>query len=460
MLCGVSSFTALPRPGDSTQFEPGAGRHTKEDRIMQGEETLKIIELKVSNVKRLRAITIKPDGNLVVVGGDNGEGKTSTLDAIWMALGGAKAIPDEPVRRGTTKATVELNLGELVVRRTFAKKGTTSLAVFGANGVRQKSPQAILDALTGSLSFDPLSFLRLDAKAQAETLRQLVGLDLSELGKKRQAAYDERAGVNRDVKRLEGALASMRHHPDAPDAAVSVAQLAEELRAGNAKNAANDRKRAALEDARANAVRQKAKVESLREQIKEAEAEFEIMQSAGKALAAEINDLVDVDTGNLAEAIENAESTNEKVRANAERARIDAELNEKAEVVAGLTAKLEQIDGVKADAIAKAQYPVDGLGVSDVGVTYNDLPFDQASQAQQLQASVAIGLALNPRLKVLLVRDGSLLDRNSLAAVAAQAEAAGAQIWLERVGEGDECSVIIEDGAVRTGEGGQPGVSG
>jgi recombinational DNA repair ATPase RecF len=40
-------------------------------------------------VKRLRAVTIRPDGSLVQISGRNAQGKTSVLDAIEMALGGA-----------------------------------------------------------------------------------------------------------------------------------------------------------------------------------------------------------------------------------------------------------------------------------------------------------------------------------------------------------------------------------
>jgi hypothetical protein len=81
-------------------------------------------------------------------------------------------------------------------------------------------------------------------------------------------------------------------------------------------------------------------------------------------------------------------------------------------------------------------------------VTLNGLPLEQASSAEQLRASVAIGLAMHPKLKVLLVRDGSLLDEQSLAMVAKMAEQAGGQVWLERVSKGAECSLVIEDGMV------------
>jgi hypothetical protein len=92
---------------------------------------------------------------------------------------------------------------------------------------------------------------------------------------------------------------------------------------------------------------------------------------------------------------------------------------------------------------------VPGLGLSDDGVTFGGLPFAQASSSEQLRVSVAIGLALNPKLKVLLIRNGNMLDDDSLKAVAAQAEEAGAQVWCEWVTSNPEgVSVMIEDGRV------------
>ena len=78
---------------------------------------MKIIKLTASNVKRLRAVEITPDGTLQVVTGRNGQGKTSVLDAIWLALGGGSAAREtvRPVRDGEDKASVTLDLGDLTV---------------------------------------------------------------------------------------------------------------------------------------------------------------------------------------------------------------------------------------------------------------------------------------------------------------------------------------------------------
>ncbi|NGZ99664.1 hypothetical protein G5V59_02720 [Nocardioides sp. W3-2-3] len=52
---------------------------------------------------------------------------------------------------------------------------------------------------------------------------------------------------------------------------------------------------------------------------------------------------------------------------------------------------------MKADALAKATFPVDGLGFDDDGVTYQGVPFAQASSAEQIRVSLAMAMSLNPQ---------------------------------------------------------------
>src|SRR5579872_629804 len=112
---------------------------------------MKIISLQAENVKKLVAVHITPQGDIVEIVGKNGHGKTSVLDSIWWALEGAEHIQAEPIRKGADKAVIRLDLGELIVKRTITPKGGT-LTVENAEGARYPSPQAVLDKLLGAIS--------------------------------------------------------------------------------------------------------------------------------------------------------------------------------------------------------------------------------------------------------------------------------------------------------------------
>jgi hypothetical protein len=61
-----------------------------------------------------------------------------------------------------------------------------------------------------------------------------------------------------------------------------------------------------------------------------------------------------------------------------------------------------------------------------------------------------MAIAKNPKLKVILVRDGSLLDHDSLKLVAERAAETDVQVWMERVTEGGPGGFVIEDGKLKS----------
>jgi DNA repair exonuclease SbcCD ATPase subunit len=408
-----------------------------------------IIELTAENVKRLKAVTIRPDGrSAVVIGGKNGAGKSSVLDAIVYALGGKKAQPAEPIRHGEKKATVVADLGDLVVRRSITPKGTT-VVVERADGARLASPQKVLDELVGKLTFDPLDFTRLDPGERRKTLCKLVGLDTDELDAKRKAAYDARTTVNRDIKELQARYNAAPRHKDSPAEPVDVAELTAELRTAHATNAKNDAARRELNELREKGGRVAAEIRELNARLVELTVTLDDIKARGTALRAEVDQLQDEDTESIVAKIESASELNRKHTENETRNALGVRLAELLHDSDKLSTRIAEIDQVKIDSMASAQYPVEGLALTEDGITYCGLPFEQASQAQQIAVSTAIGLALNPKLRVLLIRDGSLLDEDSLAAIAKIGADHDAQLWIERVGDGEECSVVIEDGEVR-----------
>lgn len=396
---------------------------------------MKIIALEAENVKHLKVVQIKPDGSLVVIGGDNAAGKTCVLDSIEYALNGAGAIPSKPIRAGQKKARIVLDLGDIQVIRTFTQKGT-NLVVKNKEGATFPSPQAMLTELKGELTFDPLEFSKMDAKKQDEVLKKLVGLNFDQLNAKYEGLFDQRTVVNRRGKELKANLDSMVKHDGVPDWEVSVQELAVTCTQALEHNQKIEIAHREL----------KSKVDELQKLEKEAKALRTDIKKRQKALEGAEKM---IDTEAIYSQMADAESVNLKVRENKAYAKTDQELSELRQQSGSLSTQMTKITDQKADALAKAKFPIKGLAISDDGVTFEGIPFIQCSAAQRIRISVAIGLAMNPKLRILLIREGSMLDSKNLAMVAKMAADADAQIWLERVSKGSECSIIMEDGSVK-----------
>jgi DNA repair exonuclease SbcCD ATPase subunit len=401
----------------------------------------KIIRLATTNYKRMVAaeITPDPDGNLVIVAGKNGQGKTSLLDSITAALGGvnAKTTP-KPIRDGEERAEIVLETEELIVTRKFTASGST-LTVKSIDGAVYPKGQAKLDDLLGKLSLDPLAFTQLSDRDQLATLLDLVELpfDLDKLAAERKETFEQRAEANRGVKSLAGQLAGYpTFDVDNDYEEVSVSALIAEYRAGQALN-----EKIAEADRAVEAWR--AKVDRLTAELAEAQAALDIASDySAKAPAP-----VDVDA--IQEKIDDAEQTNAKAREYSDYLAI---VSKHADAVADadkLTARLAEIDQKKAAGLEAATFPIEGLGFDETGVTYQGVPFKQASGAEQLRVSLAMAIALNPKLRVIRIADGSLLDTDNLALVEAVAKENDFQVWIEMVGDGDGRGIIIEDGEVK-----------
>lgn len=417
---------------------------------------MKIIRFEAENFKRLRAVSIAPDAdnNLVIVSGKNGAGKSSTLDAIWGALGGGTAAKEtsRPIRDGETEAHVELDMGELIVTRTWTADGKTSLVVKASDGARYQSPQSLLDALVGRLSFDPLAFAGQSPKDQRATLTALVKLpfDPDELDRERELLYAKRTDVGRELKQLQGQLAGIPEITDElPPNEVSLADLTQRFQEALDRKRTNESVRDELKDIAYALQVAESDIERLTSELADAEKSEANHRHDLNFKTAEVEALIDPDLDALDARIRTVESTNVKVRQVAERQRVSDEVSGVIVAQANLTEQINAIDERKSKAVAEAKMPIDGLGFDSDGVTYQGVPFKQASSAEQLRVSVAMAMALNPKVRVIRISDGSLLDSDNLALIEQMADANDFQCWIEVVDESGDLGVVIEDGLVR-----------
>lgn len=411
---------------------------------------MRIVELKAENFKRLVAIAITPKGDVIIISGKNRAGKTCAHDIIWAALGGAKGIPKEPIRKGQDRAVIEVDLGEYKATRVFTKKGNY-LRVENKEGMVFKSPEALLDKMIGDLTFDPLEFV--SAKNRDEILLNLVGLKetFDKIKLETDEIYVDRKFVNRQVKQMEGQLEGYRHHKETyhgPKEVQPNHELIDRLRKAREKTNEIFHMKEKLNWSTGECEKAKSRIDYLEKELEKAKEDYESQNAIRADRAQELSTMKEPDIANIESEINNLTIDNEKARIWKEYRDLFAAYNKLKDESDELTRKLNRQSGMKIEAIEKAKFPIEGLSY-DEGILYNGIPFEQISASEKLRVSMAVAMALNPKIRVIRITDGSLLDSENMKIIEELAKENDYQIWVEKVDETGKVGIYIEEGEVK-----------
>lgn len=397
---------------------------------------MKIIKLVANNIKKLKAIEITPKGDVVIISGKNGQGKTNVLEAIWYALAGSKDIPTEPVRQGEEEGDIELDLGEYIVTRKFTKSGeNTYLEVKNKDGAKFPSPQALLDKLIGDVSFNPIDLMQ--ANNRDETLLDIAGLSgkLEALDNKHRERYNQRTFENREVKKLEAQVKKdiVKAEP------VNVQELVKEIRDVEGFYDCLEAHKDSIREYEEDIKDLEAKLKQKKDELSDCKEELSHMEKEQK----EVPRLDEMQTR-----LQEAEEINQKARDFQENEKIKTEYEKRKKITDSLTKEINNIEKSKKELIENAKFPVQGMGYRDGKVTFKDIPLDQLSKSEEVLLGIQIQMELHPNLKVILIPDASLLDSDSMKILEKLAKDKDYQLWVERV-EDEKVGVLIEDGTVK-----------
>lgn len=405
-------------------------------------EPVKINELLIENVKRVKAVQFEPSADgLTIIGGRNGQGKTSVLDAIAWALGGNNYKPSVPERDGALvppNLHIELSNGLIVER----KGKNSTLKVTDPNG--NKSGQQLLNEFVSTLALDLPKFINGSDKDKADSLLKILGIGdvLAQLDTKENQLYAQRTEVGRIADRKKKAADEMPMYPNVPKEPVSATELIKQQQEILARNGENERKRqdaARYEQILANA------------QIAFDEAKAALQKAEQDCLTARksAEDLHDESTAELEKNLAEIEALNIKIRANSTKEAAEVEANNLQQEYDGLTEQIESVREERSKLLDSAELPLPGLSVKDGKLIYNNMPWDGMSGSDQLKVATAIVRKLNPQCGFVLMDKLEQMDLETLQEFGAWLKQEGLQVIATRVSTGDECSIIIEDGMVK-----------
>lgn len=401
--------------------------------------SVKISSFEIENVKRVKAVALEPTENgLTVIGGRNGQGKTSVLDAIAWALGGNKFAPSQPYREGSTippHLKIELSNG-IVVERSGKN---SSLKVIDPSG--NKGGQALLDKFISQFALNLPKFMNANGKEKADTLLQIIGVGdkLYEFETEEEKIYNQRHTIGQIADQKKKFAKEMPEYKDVPDELVSASELIRQQQDILARNGENEQKRKRLSFIENELNNAQIAYNNAKKHLEELLSDVEIARKSAE-------NLIDESTAELEKNIADIDEINRKVRANLdkEKAEDDAKLYSKQ--YDELTNKIDEIRKSKYDLLNNAELPLEGLSVENKELTYKGYKWDNMSGSEQLKVATAIIRKLNPECGFVLLDKLEQMDTQTLKEFSAWLEGEGLQAIATRVSNGDECSIIIEDG--------------
>lgn len=424
---------------------------------------MKIVKLTAENFKRLNAVEITPQGNVVMITGQNGAGKSSVLDALMSALCGKKYSPQKPIQIGKDRAEITVITENYIIKQVFTKSGG-SLTITNKEGMRATSPQALLDKIVGKIAFDPEDFIKLGEteagrREQRKILMELAGLDFADIDEKIAELKQQRSNVRATKETYEHEAARIAVPEQTPDEELSLVGLSGKMQEAIQHNAVMDSVLTKIENVKTNIAKldetlenEESLIANLQKQLDDSKQRHQKnldlrkgQEENRRALAGNLQPAIDI--APIQKNIFDIEGVNVHVRNKKSKVEWLKKSAGKSAEYAELGKQMTALEDEKAARLSAVKMPIDGISVDEEGVIYDGIPLSQVNDAKQLEIGVAIGMALNPKLKVIRM-NGNNLDAKSLEAVAKMVKDKDFQIWIERIENVGQSGVVIEDGNI------------
>jgi hypothetical protein len=436
------------------------------------ENYLHVLKTSISNFKNIGYKEVDFGGRSALIVGPNQAGKSSLIQAICSPVN-AKMIPPEPVKKGEERGQVLLQIGGVMNGEEVVYNITTyfspeyqkgRLVIEDEFGGKIPGGVKMLESILGNIGFDIMEFVRLGrtdtgkvskdgVRRQIEILKSLLSKDdlrsLYALDQEYSQKYDERTEINREISRREKLIESYKMEFTQDDIQkyskpMNAEEITKQLQVANVHNSNVDKGEAKKE-----ALKESAS--TLERQIEEIER---MLTEKRNALIDTKNDLEKVrtwldnnprkNTDEISAQFQTISEHNEKHRkiteATSEKAILDTDKS-KSETITG---RLAEIQNEKKEVFANSSLPIKGLEFDDEKITFKGLPLDddQLPTSQLIGIGVKIGMAYAPNLRLLIIKDGSLLDKKTLDFILKICDEQNYQVLIEMVRfEGDEMAI-------------------
>ncbi|KKL84544.1 hypothetical protein LCGC14_1963660 [marine sediment metagenome] len=429
------------------------------------EQTYRITNLQIENIKRIKAIDVTPQKDLVVIEGKNKAGKTSLMDSISYLLGGKILIPEQPIRTGEKEGYVEANFGDFTISRKWSNPYTSTLKIKTADGSSPGSPQAWLDEKIGSFALEVAELMNMKKDDRITVFKRITGLKLDDLKVKYERVQDDK---RLEARRLEGLKKELSTLDDLPEKAETenFDALQEERKKKDKENDEYYTKMKDEEIKSESLQRYEDELLQINNRINELKLTLEGAEKDKKNVELFIGESEKViiqikeekekmPTWDLSEIDERMKKSNDAIELQYKYKRketLATDVLVLGKEIEGYVVEMDKIKKEKSDRIKNTKLPIEGLEFDGDVIRYNNIEFEECSTAERIEIALAVAVEENPNIRVLLIREGSSLDESAVKRVKKLAKEHNFQIWIETVHSSDSSAIHIEEGEIKKGE--------
>lgn len=412
---------------------------------------MKVQRIVIKSFKILKDIDINLEGKSVYLRGDNAVGKSSLMQAIEIALGNAKAIPDNMGGEGQVFTTID---GQPYTFAFATKKGKVELSVTLPDGLKE-TKKGIIGGIVGAINFDINEFLRksetkVGRREQVEEYLKMLPQDfvdgINAFEKKAKALYDDRTEIGRKIETLKGFIKESKlFGDDLKTKPVDVSVLQADLEKINTQNAKIKEVNQRFTERAAKIEANKAKIEALKAEVLELERVTIIEESTQIEAKKWIDKHQPIDATATLEAMNNASETNVKAAQAEEHNKKLAQLLMFEEDYNELTVQYETNKQAISDAIKDFDSPVEGLSFDADQLIYNGTPVTNQNlcDSEIIELGIKMKNAFNPNLGLMFVENSNLIGGARFKSIQDYAKKYNLQMFYEEVVRGEE-SLKIE----------------
>jgi DNA repair exonuclease SbcCD ATPase subunit len=442
----------------------------------------------ITNFKGIRNRVIKFDGRSTILTGGNGRGKSSVIDAI-MACINSKYVPSEPINNAINteeereKAVVRVKIGnqqkEYDITAEYVpslKSGKiTMIDLETGEPVKGQVKKKIMD-LFGENAFDIYEFMHMSKREQAKELKKVSGRekDLNENESMRKDKLELKSHLDRKIKEMK-AVNAKDNRPFTQEEITKYAKpepiepIQKELEAiqpkienynkvkTNLAKIVSDMElaKASLDNNEKSINEKKLAIQKIQEEISSLLEDSDIKENKISELSTKklqheawLNSHEEPNIGAINVKLSDAHAHNKMhdiIKVYRERQENILKTQEEIDAVEN---EIKKLDSQRFDIIKSSELPVEGLTFTDDGVFLNGLPFEQGQVNTQTYLDVAaeISMAMNKKLKLVIIREASLFDHQHMEALFSKLNERGYQ-WIAEVvdPEGGELDVKFEE---------------